>query len=154
MLAWAPARADSTTSETIKHRSLDMGGSERGRLMFPDPNHQPIVRGKALVRVHVADPVALDLVDPEGGVRLRLPAMLWAAMPPTAIDEYRHPGPREHDVSLASEPRQKLAMHEVPQASAVELSTKGHLRASVMGGLTAYTTTRLASHWDSGARPT
>ena len=66
--------------------------------MLPDPYDKPPGRSEQAISLSVAVAIASDLREPVRGVRLRHRAVLGAAVPEAAVEEYRDAGPRERDI--------------------------------------------------------
>lgn len=108
--------------ERLAQGEDDVADSFRSRLwvlMLPDANDGPTSRSQEAVRLTVAVSVPSKLRSPEIAVDDRKYAMLRAAMPETAVDEYGDPMPREHHVGGSPDLREGANTDPKAKAQAV-----------------------------------
>ncbi len=89
----------------LLHRLQYPVSGERGRLVLPDSETDPPGSAQAFSRVAVPYLILGDLGAPPLGVRLRLGAVIGAAMPEATVDEHRYLDAAEDDVGLTSQIR-------------------------------------------------
>jgi len=75
--------------------------------------------------------IGIQLAGPPGGVGLGGCAVVGAAVPEAAVDEYRDAGTGEDDVSFAAQASDGPPVFVEPHAVAVEGGSEGHLRLGV-----------------------
>ena len=73
--------------------------------MLPDADNSPACPSQGLVVRTIALHVAIELGLPVADIGLRTRAVIWAAVPKTAVHEDRHPGRGEHDIGAAADSR-------------------------------------------------
>src|SRR5262245_22857748 len=95
----------------LHQHGLDATCGHNRILVFPDAYDEPSGVCKALRRLDITPPIALDLVAPELCVRPRGRYVDRARVPPAAVDEDRNPGPQEDKVGLTAEILKRLNVY-------------------------------------------
>lgn len=137
--------------------SFDYGfdpiSSVRRRFVFPNTYHVPACVGQAVVRVSVAHHIGLNLLAPEGGIRLGPGSVLRAAMPEAAVDEDNHARWAKDDVGAAPPIPEHAMVYAKPQPALVKLPTQRDLGFGVSATNSAHAAPGcLGSRLDTFAR--
>lgn len=108
--------------------------------MLPDADDEPSKRFQVGVGLGIALDVAAQLRDPPGVVAGRPGAVDGTRVPETAVDEDRHPLPREDDVGSPSRETWQGAFDAIPETPSVQFAAKRELRGSVLARLLGHAT--------------
>jgi hypothetical protein len=106
---------------------FDFGCRTSRALVLPDPNYLPAGRRQQSIGISVSGPVRNQFLPPPFAVGPGRRPVLIAAVPETAINEYRHAGRAEHNVSAPAKSRERGTIHPETQPGAVESASQHHL---------------------------
>ena len=109
----------------VSYDRFDSVGRGGDILVFPDSDHRPACFGKRLVDLTVAPDIGIEFPSPPVSVRLGGRPVFGAAMPKTAVNEYRYPCSGEHDVWSRSPDLGKDHVHAISESAAVEFPSDG-----------------------------
>jgi len=90
--------------------------------VLPHAYRKPARRDELRVSVGVPVPIALELGGPPRLIAPRLVAVLRAAVPKAAIDEYGDSSRAKDQVSAAAQTRQGGPVDPIPEASTMQLA--------------------------------
>src|SRR5262249_37799768 len=117
--------------------------SLRRFLMLPYAQHHPASIMHSPVGIAVSLQIARELYPPPLTIGLRTTAMLWTAMPETAIDKDRHAGWAKQDISSAPQSGDWGTVNLVSHTSAVQQAANFEFRCCVPRTLRLHSRPRL-----------
>jgi len=103
--------------------------------MLPDADDFPAGRLESSVRVEIALPCPVKFCLPPLSVGSGQSPVLVACVPPTGVDEDRHPGTREEDIRLSTNARDGTPVHEIAESVAENFGAEREFDCRVVTAL-------------------